>query len=136
MFEDINFANHMYTKISDIKLNNSIPNNELDNKIKYNDNNFNRIMEDTKNTKNTNLDYLYYEETDNKVIKKNKNKDNLEKKKNKTIRLYILLFISFYFLNSYVVINAINSYKIQYHLSLIIRSFLFLILYYLIKRFV
>jgi hypothetical protein len=52
MIEDINFANHMYTKISDLKIN------------KYN--------------KNLDLDYLYYEEPKkkikNKKIKKIKNK--------------------------------------------------------------
>ena len=68
MFNDINFANHMYTKISDLQLNKSI--NDSDNKLKYNDTQFNRINEDNnirndnKYTYNepskTDLDFLYY----------------------------------------------------------------------------
>ena len=108
MLEDINFANRMYTKISDLKID----------KLKY----------------NKNLDYLYYEEP-KKVQKKNKKKKNKEKEKNKEIRLYIFLFVLFCFLNSYFIINIINSYKIQYTLSLIIRALIFLVLYYLIKTF-
>jgi hypothetical protein len=128
MFEDINFANHMYTKISDLKL--KYYDNDIteDNKLKYYDND---ITEDNKLkyniTDNSNLDYLYYEEN-NKVLKKNKIK------KNKII-IYILLFILFCFLNSYFFINIINSYNIQYNLSLIIRALIFLILYYLIKKY-
>jgi hypothetical protein len=145
MFDDVNFANHMYTKISDLKLNKSISDSEE--KIKYNENNFSRMEEDTKiksGSKNTDFDYLYYEENNNKnnnnKSKKKKNKvKKIEKKEenetNKEIRFYIYLFILFYFLNSYFVINFINSYKIQYYLSLAIRSSLFLIFYYIIKRF-
>ena len=142
-------------------------------KIKYNENNFNRMSEDNFNrmsednfnrmkennfnnlkededslikSRNTDLDYLYYEENNKNT--KSKNKKNKSKKNkvrkleikeenniNKEIRFYIYLFILFYSLNSYYVINLINSYKIQYYLSLAIRSSLFLIFYYLIKRF-
>jgi len=156
MLEDVNFANHMYTKISDLKFNKSLSNNEE--KLKYNEYNFDRMIEDNNikssssigssssiNNKNTDLDYLYYEENNkvskkkNKVKKQKKEKktedNNEEKNKNKEIRLYILLFVLFCFLNSYFMINMINSYKIQYKLSLAIRASLFLILYYIIKRF-
>ena len=112
MLEDINFANHMYTKISDLK--------------------FNKIKDE-----NSDLNYLYYEEPEKKVKKKIKNKKikSKSKNKNKEIRVYIFLFMSFCFLNSYSIINIINFYKIQYTLSLIIRGLLFLVLYYLIKTF-
>jgi hypothetical protein len=182
MLEDINFANHMYTKISDLKFNKSMSDNNNNNdkslsdnnnekikyndfsrmsdnnneKIKYNDNNnekikynendfnnfnnFSQIAENSKidssiiNNKNSDLDYLYYEENKKNKLKKKKNND-IEKTKNKEIRLYILLFILFCFLNSYFIINIINLYKIQYNVSLVIRASIFLILYYLIKRF-
>jgi hypothetical protein len=143
MFDDVNFANHMYTKISDLKLNKSISDNEE--KIKYNEINFSRMEEDTKiktGSRNADFDYLYYEENNSKKSKKPKKKNKVkkvEKKEetdtNKEIRFYIYLFILFYFLNSYFVINLINSYRIQYYLSLAIRSSLFLIFYYIIKRF-
>jgi len=58
MLEDINFANQMYTKISDLKID----------KLKYD--------------KNLDLDYLYYEEP-KKIPKKNKKIKNKEKEKNK-----------------------------------------------------
>ena len=148
MLEDINFANHMYTKISDLKLNRSMI--EPDEKIKYNEFSFDRMTEDSNiksdsiigssssiNNRNSDLDYLYYEENNKVSKKKNKIKkqnNNEEKNKNKEIRLYILLFVLFCFLNSYFMINLINSYKIQYKLSLAIRASIFLILYYIIKR--
>lgn len=159
MFEDINFTNHIYTKISDLKLNKSIM--ESDNKLKYNENNLNRIignnseynennleynnylkynnnLEHDNNSEYDNnksdLDYLYYEENKPKKKKIKNNKLGKNNNKNKEIRLYILLFISFCFLNSYFVINIINSYRIQYKLSLCIRASLFLILYYIIKN--
>lgn len=109
MIEDVNFVNQMYTKISDLKSNN------LD------------------HVKNTDLDYLFYEEN-KKVPKKKKKKIIVEKKQNNTIKLYIMLFVLFCFLNSYFIINLINSYKIQYKLSLAIRASVFLILYYLINK--
>lgn len=111
MIEDVIFANHMYTKISDLKFKEK------------------EIINEPK--KNTDLDYLYYEEN-NKVKKKKKKKNNDH---NKKLRLYILLFIIFCFLNSYFVINLINSYGIQYSLSLFIRAILFIILYYIIIKF-
>lgn len=148
MLEDVNFVNHMYTKISDLKLNKSISDDMLEDN---NDNNFSRMseynnfsrMSEDVNNKNSDLDYLYYEENNkiskNKLKKQKKDKknnyDDIEKNKNKEIRLYISLFVLFCFLNSYFFINMINSYKIQYKLSLVIRASLFLIFYYLIKRF-
>ena len=71
MLEDINFANHMYTKISDLNLTKSI--SDTDDKLKYNENNFNRMLENSNfsqrseesnfNNRNSDLDYLYYEES-------------------------------------------------------------------------
>ncbi len=170
MIEDMNFANHMYTKISDLKLNN-------DEKLKYNEDNLNRMSEDNNYRKDedkfnnyikeqdkfnryklednnyekedikfnnykensiSDLDYLNYEENNKKTKKRKKTKKNndQEQDNNSKIRLYILLFIIFCFLNSYLVINLINSYRIQYKLSLVIRASMFLILYYLVNRFV
>ncbi len=137
--EDVNFVNHMYTKISDLKLNKSI--SDSDDKLKYIDNNFNRITEDSniKTNRNSDLDYLYYEEPNFLPKKKNKiKKQKIEKnnENNSGIKLYIILFVLFCILNSYFVIDRINSYKIQYKLSLAIRASLFLFLYYLIKKYV
>ena len=137
--EDVNFVNHMYTKISDLKLNKSI--SYSDDKLKYIDNNFNRITEDSniKTNRNSDLDYLYYEEPNFLPKKKNKiKKQKIEKnnENNSGIKLYIILFVLFCILNSYFVIDRINSYKIQYKLSLAIRASLFLFLYYLIKKYV
>ena len=112
MIEDVIFANHMYTKISDLKFNN-IEKEIIDEPKKY-----------------TDLEYLQYEET-NKVKKKKKKKNNDH---NKELRLYILVFIIFCFLNSYFVINLINSYGIQYSLSLFIRAVSFIFLYYIITK--
>jgi hypothetical protein len=139
MMEDVNFVNHMYTKISDLKLNKSI--SDSDDKLKYIDNNFNRITEDSniKTNRNSDLDYLYYEEPNFLPKKKNKiKKQKIEKnnENNSGIKLYIILFVLFCILNSYFVIDRINSYKIQYKLSLAIRASLFLFLYYLIKKYV
>ena len=141
MLEDVNFANHMYTKISDLQFNRSI--SDSDEKLKYNENNFGRMSEDSniKMGKSVDLDFLRYEEDNLVSVKKKKSKkskkenNDVEINKNKELRLYFFLFILFCFLNSYLIINIINSYKIQYKLSLDIRASIFLILYYLIKKF-
>ena len=118
MFENVNFANQMYTKISDLKLNN---------KLKYHEHNLDRI-------ENTDLDYLFYDENKQVPKKKKKKKIIVDKKQNNPIKLYFMLFVVFCCLNSYFMINLINSYKIQYKLSLAIRASFFLILYYLIDK--
>ena len=72
MLEDVNFANHMYTKISDLKFNRSI--SDSDEKIKYNENNFSRMSEDSniKMGKTSDLDFLTYEEDNSVIVKKKK----------------------------------------------------------------
>jgi len=148
MFEDINFMNHMYTKISDLKSNKYDNNKIYDLKSdKYDNNNKiydlksdkydNNKIYDNNNTK-TDLSYLFYKENKkNKKNKKdNKNKENNENKKkckNNKIILYMSLFILFCILNSYYIINLINSYKIQYNVSLFIRALIFIFIYYLIN---
>ena len=57
-----------------------------------------------------------------------------KRKKNINIKLYFMIFVLFYFLNSYFMINLINSYNIQYKLSLAIRASIFVIFYYFINK--
>ena len=130
--EDFQFANQMYTKISDIKNNlkdqeklRYNPNDNLEDKIKYNIKNSNNI-----NNINTDLDFLLYEEKYDikKTPKISKIKNKVKVEKTFTNKFYILIFILFFILNSYYVINFINSKKIQYNTSLIIRSILFILL--------
>jgi hypothetical protein len=126
-FEDFNFVNQMFTKISDIKLNNI--NNE---NIKLNNINNEHIE--------SNLDYLIYDEninTDkiNKINKKKKKKKIIKVIKKSNIKVYIFIFILFCLLNSYYVINLLNLRKIEYNISLIIRAIVFLISYYMIEKF-
>jgi hypothetical protein len=116
--EDFNFANQMFTKISDIKLNNinNINNEQIE----------------------TNLDYLIYDEninTNNINKKKKKKKKIIKVIKKLNIKRYIIIFILFCLLNSYYIINLLNLKKIEYNISLIIRAIIFLILYYIIEKF-
>ena len=108
-FQDINFAQKMYTKISDIKLNN-----------------------------NTDLDFLNYgDEYEEDTIKKKHKKKTKPKTKTKdlVIRKYLLMFILFYILNSFYFINLINKNNLNYNWSLIIRGIIFIILYHFLKYF-
>jgi len=109
--QDINFAQHMYTKISDINFNSN---------------------------ENPNLDFINYD-SDEKKIQKPKIKKNLKNKikkaKESVIRKYILMFLLSYILNSYYFINLINKNKLNYTYSLILRGFLFIILYHFLKSF-
>ena len=125
--DDFNFANNLYTKISDIKVNNEL--SGLTNyESKKNSGRNTKFMEDIEIKKgNKNLDYLYYEEDYVKPTKKIVTKQ-------KSYKSYFIIFIAFMFLNSSYVINFINSYRVKYITSLIIRSFIFMILYHLLKK--
>jgi hypothetical protein len=129
-FQDINFAKEMYTKISDIKVNNTNTNfnvpADLD-FINYRDNDYYTENKD------------YYKEnkddTEEKIqIKKNK-KIKEKNTKEILIRKYILIFILFYILNSYYFINLLNTNNLNYNYSLILRGFLLIILYHFLKSF-
>jgi hypothetical protein len=127
-FQDINFAKEMYTKISDIKVNNTNTNfntpPDLD-FINYKDNN---------DYYNENKDY--YKENNEEKIQIKKNKKIKEKNtKEILIRKYILIFILFYILNSYYFINLLNTNNLNYNYSLILRGFLLIILYHFLKSF-
>lgn len=130
--DDFNFANNLYTKISDIKVNNDLDGltNYESKKIKNDDiGRSKKLKEDIEIKKgNTNLDYLYYEEDYIKPTKK------VIIKKEKSYKTYFIIFIAFMFLNSSYVINFINSYKVKYITSLFIRSAIFMIIYHLLKK--
>jgi hypothetical protein len=135
---DMEFVNQMYTKISDIR---KIDNNEEtiidprfnprynpnieDEKIKYIDYTQNSVGK---------FDYLFEDEKLNKIYNKPKKDKKVKKDDNKQIKLYLILFCLFYFLNSFFIINLINSYRIQYTTSIIIRGVGIVILYHLSKQ--
>lgn len=126
--DNIDLISDMYTKISDIKFKGDIENNiKINNKI-------NNIESNNKNY-NSSLDILLYEEDKPKkqIIKNIKPKKNI--KENNYYKTYILIFILFCFLNSYWIINILNSNKISYKTSIIIRGLLFILCYYFISKF-
>lgn len=121
--DNIDLISDMYTKISDIKFKGDIENN-IKNNIKSNNKSY-----------KSNLDFLLYEEDKptTEIIKNDKPKKNI--KENSSYKIYILMFILFCFLNSYWVINFLNSNKISYKTSIIIRGLLFISCYYFISKF-
>jgi hypothetical protein len=127
--EHLELVNDMYTRVNK-NFNKDLNENENENSIQYT----------TKKNKNSGLDFLLYDEMDEDYIKtkkidkiKSKLKKNVKKEKN-IYFLYISLFISFYILNSYYIINLFNSYKLSYNFSLIIRGIIFLGIYYYINE--
>jgi len=85
----------------------------------------------------SNLDYLFYTEEPSSVKPFKKiEKEKKIKKKPLNIKLYFIMFISFCFLNSYFIINILNSKRISYKTSLIIRGLLFMIIYYMLTLFI
>jgi len=135
--DNIDLISDMYTKISDIKFKDDIENNikiknNIENNIKFKSDNENAI----ENKKyNSNLDFLLYEEDKppKKIIKNIKPKKKI--KENNYYKIYISIFILFCFLNSYWIINILNSNKISYKTSIIIRGLLFILCYYFISKF-
>jgi hypothetical protein len=103
----IDLINDMYTKISEIKFENNIK----------------------KNLGSNSLDFLLYDEEipKKKIIKKK----NIKESKN--YKIYFIMFGLFYLLNSYWTINYLNSNKMSYNVSLIIRGLIFIFCYYLIN---
>jgi hypothetical protein len=149
--DNIDLINDMYTKISDIKFKSDIDTNiknnqelnmknnqelniknnqELNiiNEIQYNSN-YDKNYSDNESPKfkNSNLDFLTYDESSikNKNIKNiKKNKLNKKSKNN----YYLFIFILFWVLNSYWIINFLNYRKISYNMSLIIRGIIFILI--------
>jgi hypothetical protein len=108
--DNIELINDMYTKISEIKFENNIKKKDLE---------------------SSSLDFLSYdEEIPKKIIKKSTK--SIKETKNNSYKIYFSLFILFYFLNSYWTINYLNSNKISYNLSQIIRGLLFIFCYHFI----
>lgn len=108
--KDFELQNNMSTRISDIR---------------------------SKKSVGSNLDYLFYTEDSiiNKPVKKIE-KEKKIKKKSLNIKLYFVMFISFCFLNSYFIINILNSKRISYKSSLIMRGLLFMVIYYIATLFI
>jgi hypothetical protein len=163
-YENLNLINQMYTKISDINTKNNnqqnysnynhdnsqITNNNLynqnsnqcsnnyqNNNNLYNTENFNNT--DTNNIDNNNfnssynnLSYLLYEEPTKTVNKRKTKKTN----KTPNIKLYVCMFILFYILNTYYVIKLFESQRINYKLSLIIRTSIFMSLFYILQKYI
>ena len=158
-FNNLDLVNDMYTKISDIKLKSDIAtnmkynntdlllndnlndnlNNNLNNNLVPNSAYSNNISTDiiTSSVSNnvpfkSDLDYLLYNEktkTSPKKIYKKKETKNLS---NFNFKLYIGMFILFYILNSYYIINILNLQKITYNTSLVFRGLVFITIYYLL----
>jgi hypothetical protein len=132
---DMEFVNRMYTKISDIKNMNNNEETIIDPRFnpRYNPNIEEEKIRYIDNTKNQlgKFDYLFMDE---KPIRTYVQPKKEKKENNKQIKLYFLLFVLFYFLNSYFIISLINSYKIQYTTSIIIRGIALIIIYHLSKQ--
>ena len=129
--DNIDLISDMYTKISDIKFKGDIENNiKINSNIRDNDK-----IESNSKTYNSNLDFLLYDEDKptKKIIKNIKPKKIL--KENNYYKIYIFMFILFCFLNSYWLINILNSNKISYKTSIIIRALLFILCYYFMSKF-
>ena len=125
---DLHYMNDLYSKSSHIFDNIELNENgtEIKNLIKK------EKFEDNKIYKNKNYDFLLDEESFSPKIIKNESQELINKKD--SIYMYIGMFILFYLLNSYYIINLINSNKISYNTSLIIRGLIFILVYWLYKK--
>ena len=72
-YEDIQFANQMFTKIDDIRYN-TISVNELKNSDNSDNLKYNHDFDIISNKASSNLDYLLYDENKGKKSKKKKSK--------------------------------------------------------------
>jgi hypothetical protein len=122
---DLYFMNDLYSKSAHIfdDIGNGTEIKNLINKEEFNDNKIN---------KNNNFDFLLDDVPPQQKTTKKLNQKIVKKKD--TINIYIFMIILFYLLNSYYIINLINSNKISYNTSLLIRGTIFLLFYWLYKK--
>lgn len=108
--------------------------------VNYNNVNYNNqnVNYNNQNSGYNNLSYLLYEEPKKtSTSKKSKVRKTLSSDTNNkvNIKLYICMIVLFYILNTYYVIKLFESYRIQYKLSLFIRSCIFITVYYLMVKY-
>jgi hypothetical protein len=134
--DNLELINDMYTKIKvSERFKDADVEKEGKKKVKFIDSSLDNDF-DIYKKKYNDLDFLYDDDEKPKSKSKDKIKvkTKVEKKDSISYLLYFILFVLFILLNSYYVINFFNKHKISYNTSLIIRSILFLICYYYVKK--
>jgi hypothetical protein len=148
---DLQFMTNLYSKFDELgngtEVKNLIQDNNTDNNIIDNIKNNRNInyedykninYEDYKNNRNTEITETFNKNNgydflleDTNIQNKTKIKQN---KKKESKYIYIFMLIIFSILNSYYVINLINSNNIPYNISLLIRGIVFILLYWIYKK--